>query len=284
MNKPLLVLALGGHGLSRPNERGYEGERSRISELRPELAQLAQQYRLLIVHGNGPQVGRLLGDGEVRDLDIHTAQTQGELGYLLIQALPEPAVALLTRVTVAAELGPAVKPIGPVYAEQPDYAESLPVQSGWRIAVPSPEPVSILEAAAIGDLLETHHVVAGGGGGVPLNAGFEPVDAVIDKDWVAAHLACALDAQMLVFATDVPCVYRRFDDGQHEPHDALDLTGAEAMLAEGLDAGSMAPKLASAAAFVRQMKRPACICAVEDTVAAVSGQAGTRVRLASTPV
>ncbi len=277
MSQPLLVLALGGHGLSRPNESDYAGERSRIRELQPVLAQLAQAYRLLIVHGNGPQVGRLLGDGEVRDLDIHTAQTQGELGYLLVQALPDPAVAVMSRVRVEPDMGPAVKPIGPIYAQQPQYADSLPVRDGWRIAVPSPRPLEVLEASAIGKLLNTYHVVAGGGGGVPLNAESEPVNAVIDKDWVAAQLACELNAHMLVFATDVPGVDRNFEGKVIQPIQDLDLSAAEALLAQGLDAGSMAPKLGSAVAFVRQTGRAACICAVEDILAATRGQAGTRV-------
>ncbi len=277
MNDPLLVLAVGGHGLSRPNERDYAGERRRIRELRPALASLAEQYRLLVVHGNGPQVGRLLNGSGVRDLDIHTAQTQGELGYLLTLALPAPAVALLTRVTVGDELGPAVKPIGPVYQTRPSDADSLPARDGWRVAVPSPQPGAVLETAAIAELLETHHVVAGGGGGIPLNMDMEPLDAVIDKDWVAARLAIALEADMLVFATDVPAVYRDFDAGRNEPVRTMDLAVAEAMLAEGLDAGSMAPKLGSAVAFARQTRKPACICAVEDIVAAVAGGAGTRI-------
>ena len=278
MSARLLVLALGGHGLSRPNEVGYSGERGRIDELRGTLAALAEQgFRLLIVHGNGPQVGRLLGQGGVKDLDIHTAQTQGELGYLLTQALPAPAAALLTRVEVAAELGPAVKPIGAVHAEPPKYTDSVAVSEGFRIAVPSPLPQAVVEYEAIRVLLAEHHVVAGGGGGVPLTAAGAPADAVIDKDWVAALLACALDAELLVFATDVAGVYADLNAKSSAPIAALDVAAAQQMLAAGMDAGSMAPKLGSAVRFVEKRQRAACICAVEDILATVAGQAGTKI-------
>lgn len=276
-SKPLLVLALGGHGLSRPNEADYLAERFRIAQLRFALAQLAAQYRLLLVHGNGPQVGRLLRDGRVDDLDIHTAQTQGELGYLLVQTLPSPALAVITRVTVNSALGPAIKPIGPILESKPDYGESLPVQNGWRIAVPSPQPQAVLETQAIRELLRSHHVVAGGGGGVPLNHNLEPVNAVVDKDWVAAQLASSLAADMLVFATDVPFIYQDFSLAPAQPIEKLDLVAAETLLEQGLDAGSMAPKLGSAISFVKKTDKRACICSVEDIVAAVSGQTGTQI-------
>ena len=119
--QPLLVVALGGNALSPPARggEGYAEERRIVAQTARTLRDLAGQgHRLLIVHGNGPQVGRLLRtDPEPGNLDIHVAQTQGELGYLIARELaPEPVVGLLTRVVVSEPLGAPVKPIGPILA------------------------------------------------------------------------------------------------------------------------------------------------------------------------
>jgi carbamate kinase len=282
-----MVLAVGGHALGRPDERGYDGERDRTAELAATFHHLAAEgYRLLVVHGNGPQVGRLLRNAsEVRDLDLHTAQTQGELGYLLAEAMPTPAVAVVTRVAVSEPIGPGVKPIGAVLETAPEGVESVRVDRGWRVVVPSPKPRSVLELDAISALLATHHVVAGGGGGVPLLAlpvdekmphpSFESCDAVIDKDWVAALLAMVLGAECLVFATDVDCVYADFGSGKARPLAALDAQAAAALLAGDLDRGSMGPKLESALEFALATGRTARICAVDAIIPALSGRAGT---------
>ena len=259
----LLVLAIGGHGLRQGSDVSFRGERRRIASLKAVFAALGNQYRLLVVHGNGPQVGRLLAaDEDVEDLDIHTAQTQGELGYLLNEAMPTPNAALVTRVRVPAEPGPLVKPIGP----------------GRRL-VASPQPLEVVELAAIETLLATHHLVAGGGGGVPLTATAKPSNVVVDKDWVALMLATKLNAAHLLFATDVDAVYAQFDSRQARPIPELALPDARELLAQGLDAGSMAPKVASAAAFVERTGQEATICAVDDILPALDGDAGTRVRL-----
>jgi carbamate kinase len=277
---PLIVLAIGGHGLSQPSETGYRGERERSNQLKQMLrAQAVQGVRLLVVHGNGPQVGRLLQDDhDVADLDIHTAQTQGELGYLISQAMPTPNVALMTRVIVASEPGLPIKPIGPILPVRPAHKDCVQVADGWRLLVPSPKPHEVIELDAIRALLRSHHVVAGGGGGVPLSVSGEPVNAVIDKDWVAAQLAVALQADLLVFATDVDYVYADFGTEQARALSELDSPACKALLASGsLDAGSMGPKIASALEFVEATAKRACICAVEDIVAALEGRAGTQI-------
>lgn len=278
---PLIVLAIGGHGLSHASEAGYEGERERSNQLKQMLsAQAMQGVRLLVVHGNGPQVGRLLQDNDdVADLDIHTAQTQGELGYLISQAMPTPSVAMVTRVIVASEPGPPVKPIGPILPARPAQQNCVQVAGGWRLLVPSPKPQEVVELDAIRRLLHSHHVVAGGGGGVPLSVSGEPLNAVIDKDWVAAQLAAALQADLLVFATDVDYVYADFGTAQACALPELDTPACRALLASGsLDAGSMGPKLASALEFVELTAKRACICAVEDIVAAIEGRTGTQIK------
>ncbi len=233
-SQPLLIVALGGNALSPP-ERGAEGygdERRIVAETALTLRDLAAQgHRLLIVHGNGPQVGRLLRtDPEPGNLDIHVAQTQGELGYLLAKELaPEPVVGLLTRVVVAEPLGAPVKPIGPILAERPQDSASAPAGAGWRITVPSPKPARVVEIKAVAQLLKTSHVIAGGGGGMPLDEAGGPLECVVDKDWVASLFAVGLHAERLVFATDVPGVYPD-PQGQGARIDQLTVAEAQRLL------------------------------------------------------
>jgi carbamate kinase len=214
--RPLTVIALGGNLISPPaGSLSVGAERAVAARSMGELAPLAEAHRLLIVHGNGPQVGRLLAAaGEGGALDVAVAQSQGELGYLLCEALDAAlgataSLALVTRVLVdpadPAFATPA-KPIGPVRATAPAEgpAARTPDGHGWRRVVASPRPRAVLELDAIRAALTTHHVVAGGGGGVPLAevAGTRvPRAAVVDKDHVAALLATALGAVQFVEGT-----------------------------------------------------------------------------------
>jgi carbamate kinase len=231
------------------------------------------------VHGNGPQVGRLLqSDPERGNLDIHIAQTQGELGYLLADATAGPMACLLTRVIVDDDQGRPVKPIGPILAAQPDDGSAVCSGAGWRVIVPSPRPTRVVEQEAIATLLRTHHVIAGGGGGVPITAQGAGVSGVVDKDWVASLLAIQLDAQNLVFATDVDGVYQDVEQPDLGPVPYLSITVAGEMIESGgVTAGSMAPKLASAVEFVETTGQPARICHLDQIEAAISGSAGTTV-------
>ena len=280
--RPLLVLALGGNALSPPATAGddYPVEREIVGRTAVSVDHLASEgYRLLIVHGNGPQVGRLLSqDPAHSNLDIHIAQTQGELGYLLAAAMSELAVCVLTRVVVGGNPGKPLKPIGPILEAAPRDQPAIRVGNGWRLIVPSPRPLDVVEQAAIRTLLEQQHVIAGGGGGVPLTDTGEVVSGVVDKDWVAALLAIRLDAAHLVFATDVAGV---LDDPQAQsaiPLASLDLTSARSLIERGIAApGSMAPKLESAIDFAAATGRSALICALDQLVAALAGEAGTRV-------
>jgi carbamate kinase len=276
----LLVLALGGNALSPPAAGGddYGVEREIIARTAERLNRLAASgYRLLIVHGNGPQVGRLLRqDPAHRNLDIHIAQTQGELGYLLAAAMTEPTVCLLTRVIVA-EPGPPVKPVGPVLPERPT-GPAVGAGDGWRVIVSSPRPLQVIEASAVEALLSAQHVIAGGGGGIPRNAAGRIVEGVVDKDWVAALLAIALAAEHLVFATDVAGVYEQPDSHDGEPLRHLSLASARSFIESGkASPGSMAPKLESAADFAAATGRAARICALDQIEAALADQAGTRI-------
>jgi len=280
--RKLLVLALGGNALSPPVESGedYDAERSIIAKTGQLLGRLIERgWRLLVVHGNGPQVGRLLRADPARgNLDIHIAQTQGELGYLLAAPIPGMAC-VLTRVVVGETPGAAVKPVGPILERPPaDGSPAVATGHGWRVAVPSPRPLRVVELELIAGLVRTCHLVAGGGGGIPVTEDGTPVAGVVDKDWTASLLARELGASALVFATDVECVYERYESAGRAARPELTCDEARALVARGeAPAGSMGPKLEGAAAFVAATGRPARICHLEQIEAALDGAAGTRV-------
>ena len=285
--RDLLVVAIGGHALSSADaDAMLAGERAAAAAAGRELAALAAGRRLLLVHGNGPQVGRLLGaDSSLDDLDIRVAQTQGELGYLLAAGLGaaggEAVVALLTRVRVdAGRAGDPEKPIGPILTQRPDTPHvEMPGRRGWRRTVPSPLPLDVLELAQIRSLLATSHVVAGGGGGVPVAVDGSPVPGVIDKDRVAAWLAIALDADALVIGTDVDAAYRDFATPAARRIERMSTQEAESLLAAGVfGPGSMAPKVGSAANFVSATGRLAVIASMGQLGAAMAGRTGTLVQ------
>ncbi|MDP3699410.1 MAG: carbamate kinase [Hylemonella sp.] len=268
----LLVIALGGNALSPPaGDPGYATERAAAMNAARQLAALAtEDHRLLVVHGNGPQVGRLLGSAaDTGNLDIHVAQTQGELGYLLAEALEQmsgtPTVALVTRALVD-PADPAfehpTKPIGPLLPARPG-GPAVQLPGGWRRTVASPRPLAVVEERAIATLLREQHVIAGGGGGIAIARtaqGSQGLACVIDKDWMAARLAIALDAQLLVFATNVAGVEDAHGTAKAQLRPRLTVTEARELLAAGgLGAGSMAPKLESAIEFVAATGRPAWI-------------------------
>jgi carbamate kinase len=280
--RELLVVALGGNALSPPDGRadGYEDERNIIATTGPLLDALADRdYRLLVVHGNGPQVGRLLKQDTAADnLDIHIAQTQGELGYLLSAASREQFVCLTTRVIVDANSGPPVKPIGPWQSKPAESTPGISGAKGWRRLVPSPRPLRIIEEQTIAILLRQSHVIAGGGGGIPVSASGKPVAGVIDKDWTASHLAIALNARALIFATDVDGVYRAFGQPtQQLLHSVTCSDGLQMIERDEVDAGAMAPKLESATEFASSTGRAARICHLNQLLQAIDGRAGTQV-------
>lgn len=294
-DRPLTVVALGGNALcpTRP-EAGPADERAAVAAAGAEFATVARDGgRLLIVHGNGPQVGRLLAQepAEARlGLDRDVAETQGDLGYLIAEAIEAHApdsrtAALITRVLVDAR-DPAfsipTKPVGP-RLEAP--LEGTPCQpmpgGGWRRVVASPHPVRIIEQAAIAVLLDHGPVVAGGGGGIALSPdthGRRPRDGVIDKDRVAAKLAVELDAQRLVFVTDVDAVYDGFAGPTPQRIKRLTRASTRKRLQAGeFPAGSMGPKLESALAFADATGHAAVIAGLGRVAEALAGRSGTMI-------
>jgi carbamate kinase len=296
------VVALGGNALIRPGDRGTAAEQSgRLREAAEALAPLFEEDRLVITHGNGPQVGNELlrqerAADEVPPLPLYlaVAQTQAEIGAMIEAELGpvsgRPLACLLTHVVVA-EDDPAfmrpTKPVGPFYSGEEaamlEHQRGWPLVEvpgrGWRRAVPSPAPLEVVELLQIRALLDCGSVpIACGGGGIPVvrrNGRFHGIDAVIDKDRASALLAAGLGAERLLILTDVGAVKRGFGTAKEE--ELRNLTAAEAEeLAPELAEGSMRPKVEAAAAMARAGGE-AIITALERVSDALAGHAGTRV-------
>jgi carbamate kinase len=298
------VVALGGNALIRPGDRGTAAEQAaRLREAATSLKPLFGEPRLVITHGNGPQVGNELlrqerAADEVPPLPLYlaVAQTQAEIGALIEAELGpvagRPIACLLTHVVVD-EGDPAferpTKPIGPFYSS--DQARTLERDRGWtlveergrgwRRAVPSPAPLEVVELAQIRSLLDSGALpVACGGGGIPVvrrDGRLQGVEAVIDKDRASALLAAALGADRLVILTDVGAVRRGFGTPREEEVRQLSVDEAGALLAE-LAEGSMRPKVEAAIAVARAGGE-AIITALDRVQDALAGRAGTRISL-----
>jgi carbamate kinase len=297
----LVVAALGGNALLRrgePLEAEIAQRNAKVAA--GALAAVAREHRLVVTHGNGPQIGLLALQSEAyRDvrsypLDVLGAESEGMIGYLLEQelgnALPGRDIASLLTQTVVDARDPAfghpAKPIGPVY--ESDVAQQLATQRGWAVApdgagwrrvVASPAPRSIVELATI-ELLLSHDVlvICGGGGGIPVvvdaHGARHGVEAVVDKDLTSALLARELGADLLVLLTDVAAVELDWGTPNARP---LRETTLRELDQHSFAAGSMGPKIAAATAFVSATGRPAVIGALADATAAVNGTAGTRI-------
>ncbi|HGH4620992.1 TPA: carbamate kinase [Enterobacter cloacae] len=299
--KPTLVVALGGNALLKRGEPlEAEIQRQNIEQAARTIAGLTAQWRVVLVHGNGPQVGLLALQNSAYDkvapypLDVLGAESQGMIGYMLQQALknslPQREVSvLLTQVEVDAD-DPAfsnpTKYIGPVYSEA--QAKTLQAEKGWvfradgsyfRRVVPSPQPKRIVESDAIAALIQRDHlVICNGGGGVPVveNAnGYHGIEAVIDKDLSAALLARQIEADALLILTDADAVY--LDWGKPTQCPLAQVT-PELLKGMAFDAGSMGPKVAACREFVEACNGIAGIGALADGAEILAGEKGTLIR------
>ncbi|CAI1798004.1 Carbamate kinase 1 [Serratia quinivorans] len=298
MTKPTVVIALGGNALLRRGEPlEADIQRRNVLLASRQIAALTKDWNVVLVHGNGPQVGLLALQNSAYPqvapypLDVLGAESQGMIGYLLIQelknCLPEQQVsALLTQVEVDPDDGAFSNPskyIGPVYDQETALALSL--DKGWAIkpdgkyfrrVVPSPKPLNIIETAAINALIaQGHLVVCAGGGGIPVlrqEGRLQGIEAVIDKDLSAAFLAEQINADALLILTDADAVYLDWGTRQQRalskvtPEDLADIT---------FDAGSMGPKVSAASHFVRSRHGIAGIGALQDATRILTGEQGT---------
>lgn len=307
---PLALVAFGGNALLRPEDDGTGAEeRQRAAEAAVWLGYLVERgYDLVVVHGNGPQVGNVLIQMEEAasrvppgSLDVAVAQTEGAVGYLLELALRERLRVLRIERQVATLLSLVVvdrddpgfsapsKPVGPFFtrfradALRRDHGWTMVEDAGrgWRKVVPSPQPVEVLGLPVIRDLLNAGRVViAGGGGGIPVeraeDGALRGIEAVIDKDRTASLLARELRADLLLMLTGVPQVSRNYGKKHEQPLPILSLRQARRLLTQGqFPAGSMGPKVESTMEFVVATGRPGLITSVEHLSAAMAGESGT---------
>jgi carbamate kinase len=299
-----IVIALGGNALLRRGDpMTTEVQRQNVKIAAEAIAPLAAGNVIVVVHGNGPQVGLLslqaeaYAGAEPYPLDVLDAGTQGMIGYLIQQELrsilpPEQQVATLLTMIVVDRDDPAfahpAKFVGPVYHK--DAADALAAKKGWafrqdgsawRRVVPSPEPRRIVEIEPISWLLERGAVViCAGGGGIPTMlpssgpGALVGVEAVIDKDLASELLAEDVNADLLVMATDVDGVY--LDWGSQDQR-RLGRVTPEELVGYEFAAGSMGPKVEAAARFVAKTGGRAAIGSLADIAGIVAGTAGTNV-------
>jgi carbamate kinase len=305
-----VVVALGGNALSPPGGTGSAEEmRASLVAAATALAELVGTgASLVLTHGNGPQVGRLLIQQEAAALDVPPmpmdvcgAATQGQLGYLLAEALGpalrrrglrQQVLPLVTQTVVDPDdpaFATPTKPVGPTYDTA--VARALAAGSGhvfgevrtgrWRRLVPSPLPVGFVEAEAITLLAASGHVlIAGGGGGVPVvpapGGGYRGVEAVVDKDRTAAALGALVGAEVLAILTEVAQVQLGFGTPEARGVGKLTVSEARGLLAAGeFPAGSMGPKIQACCDFVAGGGSRAVIGALEQAADVVLGTAGT---------
>jgi carbamate kinase len=311
-----VLVALGGNAMTGPDGSATPvAQRTAIAAAMEHVAELvAAGHEVVLTHGNGPQVGNLLVKNELAahvvppvPLDWCGAQTQGTIGFTMVDTLEaslaargisRPVAALVSRTLVDSDDPGFVNPTKPIgrYLSR-DQAQQLIDHGerwedrgakGWRRVVASPEPLEVLETPTLLTLLRAGYiVVAAGGGGIPVVRGphgrVHGVEAVIDKDLTAALLARAVDADVLVIATDVAHAVIGYGTPQARELGRATLEEMEQYAAEGhFAAGSMGPKVEAALRFVRGGGARSVITALELIAQAVDGSIGTVIEKHST--
>jgi len=314
MPAKLAFIAIGGNSLIKSkDQQTVEDQHQAIRETMRHVVDIIEQgYQTIISHGNGPQVGFIMLRSEVarRETGLHmvplvnvVADTQGSIGYQIQQALNNELAArgiagqsltVITQVVVDKDdpgfANPA-KPVGEFYDasqiegvrhDYPAWRLMADAGRGFRRVVPSPEPREVVEKAVIESLLrDGYHVVAVGGGGIPVvhtENGLEGVDAVIDKDLASSMLAGQLGAELLIISTAVEQVALNFGKADEKAISIMTVTEAEQYIADGHFApGSMLPKVQSALQFLKNGGREVIITAPEFIKDAVMTGRGTHI-------
>jgi carbamate kinase len=295
------VIALGGNALLQRTERPDEPvQRHHVRAAARTLAPVIAAHEVVLCHGNGPQIGMLAvesdNDAELGapfPLDTLGAQTQGMIGYWLVQELANagvtaPIAMVLTQTVVDVDDPAFSRPtkfIGRGYSAA--QAETVIRARGWSMAadganlrrvVPSPEPRDLVELSIIAQLAGTGTtVVCAGGGGAPVvrdATGLRGIEAVVDKDLTAAMLAERVDADRLVLLTDVDAVKTGY--GTPDEADLREVTLAD-LQAMTFPSGSMGPKVEACARFAGHTGRPASIGALDAVASVLAGTSGTTI-------
>jgi carbamate kinase len=312
MKPKVALIAFGGNALLPDNQRGLQDEQMRNARKAAELMVhvVRKGYELIVVHGNGPQVGNLLIQMEEAvtkippyTLDICDAMTEGSMGFMLERAianelrrhsLDKEVASLVTQVVVDRD-DPAferpTKPVGPFYsryraqmlAREKKWTMVEDAGRGYRKVVPSPQPIDIVPKGVIRDLVHAGRVViAAGGGGIPVIINsrglFEGVEAVIDKDYAASLLAREVGAELFVILTAIERVYIDFGKPSQREAPVLTVEEAKRHLADGqFPPGSMGPKIRAAIEYIEAGGQEVLITKDTHLKAALLNRSGTRI-------
>jgi len=309
LQKPAVVVALGGNALVKKGQKGtvYEQFANSREAIGPIVEMIRRGYRIVLTHGNGPQVGNILirvkeALGKAYDvpLGVAVAESQGEMGYMLGQTLQNrlilekinlSVVTVLTQVVCAKDdpsLKKPDKPVGPFYTtEDADLLIRAGMRMvedagrGFRHVVPSPNPLEIVEKDTIRKLLANGvMVIAAGGGGMPVyiqdDGTYEGIDAVVDKDLASSVLASDVGADELFILTGVDKVMLDFRSGSPRPIDSIDTADLKKHLEDGqFPPGSMGPKVRAVIRFIEEGGKRALITSPDKLISSLDGSGGT---------
>jgi carbamate kinase len=317
MKKKIALIAFGGNALLPENQRGLQEEQLRNAQRAAKLMVhiVGKGYDLIIVHGNGPQVGNLLIQMEEAvtkippfSLDVCDAMTEGSMGYMLEKAianelrsrsLDKEIATVVTQVLVDKE-DPAfqnpTKPVGPFYskyraqmlAREKKWAMIEDAGRGYRKVVPSPRPIDVVSKWIVRDLVRAGRVViAAGGGGIPVIINgrglFKGIEAVIDKDYVASLMAREVKVDLFIILTNIERVYLDYGTPGERPIEVMSVALAREYLAQGqFPAGSMGPKIEAAIDYIEAGGQEVLITSASHLKAALIKRSGTRI-VASRP-
>jgi len=308
----LALIAFGGNALLPENQRGIQEEQMKNAERAAQLmAHIVRKgYELIIVHGNGPQVGNLLIQMEEAvtkvppySLDLCDAMTEGSMGFMLERAITnelrrhsidKEVITLVTQVVVDRKdpaFNTPTKPVGPFYtryraqqlAREKKWTVVEDAGRGYRKVVPSPKPIDVMPKWIIRDLVQAGRIViAAGGGGIPVilnNRGlFEGVEAVIDKDYAASLIAREVKVDLFIILTGIEEVYINFGKPDQQEMPVLTVDEAEKYLEEGqFPPGSMGPKIQAAIDYIKAGGKEVLITTASHLKAALLKRSGTRI-------
>ena len=305
-DKPIILVAFGGNALIQKGQKGTAKEQFINLKLpMRQIARLSRDYKIVITHGNGPQVGNLLLQQESCDevpkmpLEIIGAMTQGQIGYMLESSLDDALmeisingeqnfVTIITYVVVDQNdpgFQNPTKPIGPFYTEE--EAQGLPynlakTDKGFRRVVASPQPLTIVERREIKKLIDLDFIViCCGGGGIPVirkERKFRGVEAVIDKDLASSILAREIKTDIFMIVSDVKGAGINWGRADQKMLRQVPLAEMEKYVQEGqFPAGSMGPKVEAVMQFTKATGNRSIICHLEDIEKAIAGKAGTEI-------
>ena len=313
MKRKIAVIAFGGNAILPKHQRGLQSEQMKNSQKAARLMihMVKKGFDLIIVHGNGPQVGNLLIQMEETvnkippfTLEVCDAMTEGSMGFMLEKALvnelrknsiDKEVTALITQVIVDRE-DPAfdnpTKPVGPFYTKyraqmlrrQKKWTMIEDAGRGYRKVVPSPKPIDVVLKRVIRDLVHSGKIViAAGGGGIPVIINgrglFQGVEAVIDKDYAASLIARETKAELFIILTDVNKVFLNFGKPDEQPIPEMTVEEAQKYLEQGqFPPGSMGPKIKAAIEYIQGGGREVMITSARHLKAALINRSGTKIR------